>query len=82
MPRCDTEAMNLHLAEIAMQIAPGAHPALLVDQAGWHLSGSLKVPSNITLILLPAKCPELNPQGECLAVHARQLAIEQDLQIL
>jgi transposase len=62
MPRCDTQAMNLHLAEIATQIAPGAHAALLVDQAGWHLSGSLIVPSNITLIALPAKCPELNPQ--------------------
>ncbi len=36
MPRCDTEAMNLHLAEIATQIAPGAHAAILVDQAGWH----------------------------------------------
>ena len=62
MPRCDTEAMNLHLAEIATQIAPGAHAALLVDQAGWHLSGRLIVPPNITLIPLPAKCPELNPQ--------------------
>jgi transposase len=62
MPRCDTEAMNLHLAEIATQIAPGAHAALLVDQAGWHLSGRLIVPSNITLIPFPAKCPELNPQ--------------------
>jgi putative transposase len=62
MPRCDTEAMNLHLAEIATQIAPGAHAALLVDQAGWHLSGRLDVPPNITLVLLPAKCPELNPQ--------------------
>ena len=38
MPRCDTEAMNLHLAEIATQIAPDAHAALFVDQAGWHLS--------------------------------------------
>ena len=27
MPRCDTEAMNLHLAEIATQIAPGASRA-------------------------------------------------------
>ena len=58
MPRCDTEAMNLHLAEIATQIAPGAHAAILVDQAGWHLSGGLNVPSNITLIALPAKCPD------------------------
>jgi hypothetical protein len=62
MPRCDTEAMNLHLAEIATQIAPGAHAAILVDQAGWHLSGALIVPPNITLIPLPAKCPELDPQ--------------------
>ena len=54
--------MNLHLAEIATQIAPGAHAALLVDQAGWHLSGRLVMPPNITLIPLPAKCPELNPQ--------------------
>ena len=54
--------MNLHLAEIAAQIAPGAHAALLVDQAGWHLSGRLVMPPNITLIPLPAKCPELNPQ--------------------
>ena len=54
--------MNLHLAEIAAQIAPGAHAALLVDQAGWHLSGRLVMPPNITLIPLPAKCPQLNPQ--------------------
>ena len=62
MPRCDTEAMNLHLAEIATQVAPHGHAAILLDQAGWHLSGGLKIPSNITLIPLPAKCPELNPQ--------------------
>jgi hypothetical protein len=54
--------MNLHLAEIAAQIAPGAHAALLVDQAGWRLSGQLVMPPNITLIPLPAKCPELNPR--------------------
>ena len=81
MPRCDTEAMNLHLAEIATQIAPGAHAALLLDQAGWHLSGSLNVPPNITD---PAagEMPGIEPAGERLAVHARQLAVEQDLQIL
>ena len=33
MPRCDTEAMNLHLAEIATQVAPHGHAAILLDQA-------------------------------------------------
>src|SRR5258708_32449573 len=28
------------------------------------------------------KCPELNPVGERVAVHARQLALEPDLQII
>ena len=83
MPRCDTEAMNLHLAEIATQIAPGAHAALLVDQAGWHLSGQLIVPPNITLIALPAKClRNCRPAGKHLAVHARKLALEPGLQIV
>jgi transposase len=53
--------MNLHLAEMATAVAPGAHAVVLVDQAGWHLSDRLAVPPNITLMPLPAKCPELNP---------------------
>jgi len=61
LPACNTEAMNLHLAEIANAVAPGFHAVLLVDQAGWHLSARLVVPANITIIPLPPKCPELNP---------------------
>jgi len=54
--------MNLHLAAISADVAPGRHAALLLDQAGWHLSPKLVVPANITIVPLPAKCPELNPQ--------------------
>ncbi len=61
MPRCDTEAMSLHLAEVAAQIAPTEHAAILLDQAGWHFARKLKIPPNITLMPLPPKCPELNP---------------------
>jgi len=61
LPSCNTEAMSLHLAEIATEVAPGAHAVLLLDQAGWHLSNRLVVPPNITLLPLPPKCPELNP---------------------
>src|SRR6202166_3653315 len=61
LPACNTEAMNLHLIEIAKTVAPGTHAVLLVDQAGWHLSTRLLVPSNITIIAMPQKSPELNP---------------------
>jgi len=61
LSRCNTEGMTLHLAEISAAVAPGAHAVLLLDQAGWHGSRALVVPSNITLMPLPPKCPELNP---------------------
>ena len=61
MPKCNTFAMDLHLAEIAKNVAPGAHAVLLLDQAGWHMTDKLVVPANITLLPLPPKCPELNP---------------------
>jgi hypothetical protein len=61
LPRCNVATMNLHLAEMATAVAPGAHAVLLVDQAGWHMSDRLVVPPSITLMPLPAKCPELNP---------------------
>ena len=53
--------MNLHLTEIAKQVATGAHAVLLLDQAGWHMTEKLAIPPNITLLPLPPKCPELNP---------------------
>ncbi len=40
---------------------PGKHCAFLVDHAGWRISERLIVLPNITIVPLPAKCPELNP---------------------
>lgn len=61
MPNADTHAMQAHLHEIARTVVPGAHGVLLMDRAGWHITGQLKMPDNITPILLPARAPELNP---------------------
>lgn len=61
MPYANTHAMSLHLAEISAAVDPGAHAVLLLDQAGWHMSGKLEVPENITLLPLPPRSPELNP---------------------
>ena len=61
LPKCNTEAMNLHLKEISTAVAHRAHAIILVDQAGWHLSHALCIPDNMTLLPLPSKSPELNP---------------------
>src|SRR5215204_1612421 len=61
LPRCDTQAMSLPLAEVAQAVAPGAHGVMLMDRAGWHRAKDLVVPDNLTLVLLPARAPELNP---------------------
>jgi len=34
---------------------------LLLDRAGWHITGKLDVPENITPIFLPSRAPELSP---------------------
>ena len=53
--------MALHLVEIARHITPGKHCALLLDQAGEHISERLVKPANIIIVPLPPKCLELNP---------------------
>ena len=55
--------MNLHLREISIQVADGAHAVVLLDGAGWHQTGGrLRIPDNVSLLRLPPYCPELNPQ--------------------
>ena len=61
LPWCNSTTMGMHLAEISLAVAPGAHAVLVLDQAGWHTSAKLNVPTNISLLPLPPKSPELNP---------------------
>jgi len=61
MPKANTHAMQAHLDEISIHVAQHAHAVVLMDRAGWHTTGKLKLPANITIILLPSRSPELNP---------------------
>ena len=60
MPNADTEAMQMHIDEISPAVMSGAHALIILDKAGWHTTGKLKIPSNLTLVPLPPACPELN----------------------
>ena len=61
MPFANTHAMQIHLEEISRSVAARAHAVVLMDRAGWHETDKLKIPKNLTIILLPARSPELNP---------------------
>ena len=56
-PCANAQAMNARLAEIAQNVAPGAHAVLILDGAGWHGAKGLVVPDTITLLPLPPFAP-------------------------
>ena len=61
LPFVDTEAMQLHLDEIAANVAVGAHAVLIFDRTGWRTTPNLVFPPALTPIWLPSRAPELNP---------------------
>ena len=59
-PHVNTDAMNAFLAQFAAELPADAHAAMVLDRAGWHTGGALRVPANVTLLHLPPYAPELN----------------------
>ena len=49
------------LDRFSAALAPDEHAAMAVDGAGWHVAHALRIPDNVTLVLLPPYSPELNP---------------------
>ena len=88
LPHANTSAMQMHLDEISRTVARRAHAVILMDRAGWHRTDKLKVPKNLTIILLPSRAPELNPPSRAckhalpgsgrkrLAISPPELALE------
>jgi transposase len=61
MPELNTGVLNLFLEQFSGELPAGVHAVLIWDGAGYHTSGDLVVPSNVSLIQLPPYSPELNP---------------------
>jgi transposase len=59
-PYADTSAMQRHIDEVGKRVAPGSHAVMLLDNAGWHRTGKLKWPENLSPLFIPPACPELN----------------------
>jgi len=60
-PYVNTGTMNAFLKILGRERKADEHFVLIMDQAGWHKSRTLKLPEGITVLLLPPYSPELNP---------------------
>jgi hypothetical protein len=60
LPWSDSETMSIFLAHTA-HMYPHDCCVMLLDRAGWHRSGQLRVPPRMHLVWLPPYSPELNP---------------------
>ena len=60
-PHANAGTMNAFLEQFSAELPGDVHAAVVLDRAGWHTAAALRVPANVTLVLLPPKSPELNP---------------------
>lgn len=57
---CNTEWMNEFLRQVS-QAYPDDYILLVMDNAIWHKSSTLEIPSNIELAFIPPYTPEMKP---------------------
>ena len=57
-----TNIVIMNVFMLTLSKAYGKYRTILyLDSASWHTSGTLALPENIVLLLLPPYSPELNP---------------------
>jgi transposase len=63
LPTVSVRAYTLALKECADAVGAGADKRviLVLDQAGWHISGQVVIPEGLHLVFLPPYSPELQP---------------------
>ena len=60
LPHVNGDCMQVFLDEVASR-HPEDRIIMILDGAGWHTAGSLRVPANMKLFPLPPYAPELDP---------------------
>lgn len=60
-PTINAQIVNRFFDQLAAEIDDDVHVVMIWDQAGYHTAQAVQPPTNVTLIELPARSPELNP---------------------
>ena len=62
--------MSLFFDAFSSSLASNVNAVLVMDKAGWHVTGRLKVPANVSLVHLQP-CSRMNPV-ERVWLHVRE----------
>jgi DDE superfamily endonuclease len=79
-PNLNTHTVNVFFDQLAREIAPDVHVVLIWDQAGYHTSGDLKVPANVTFVAFASAITGAQSGGEPLALFAKPPLVQPQLQ--
>jgi len=60
-PYLNTDTVNAFFRQFEKEVNPSVHVFMIWDQAGFHTSGLVKPPKNLTIVPLPPYSPQLNP---------------------
>ena len=60
-PVRNTGVVQVFLDQLSAATPPGVRRVLAWDGAGYHVANDLRVPANLTVVVLPPYSPELNP---------------------
>ena len=75
LPCVSTDAMQAFLERSTATLAHDEHAVMVVDGTGWHTARDLRIPANVSIILLPPCSPELNPaERVCPFLRERHLS--------
>jgi hypothetical protein len=78
-PNLNTQIVNVFFDQLAKEIDPDVHVVLIWDQAGYHTSAALKVPTNVTLPAFATAFAGVEPGGEPVALAAQPLLVQPQL---
>ncbi len=76
MPRANTQTLQVQLDSLRRSLSPDVHALLVLDGAGWHRSGALRTPPNLTLLGCRRTRPNSTRPKRCGASCATALPLQ------
>jgi hypothetical protein len=75
----NTNVVQVFLQQLSSTLPADVQAVMIWDGAGFHTSGKLKIPDNISVLQMPPYSPELNPMDKPMALSEEPLLVQSGL---